>query len=123
MPNPLRIETVMGVSDALAMNRHAVDDHEPPPPRPASRCRRRTVLATLAVVALTLVLTACGGRFRRDADSTPSTTAPTTTVAPASTTTVAPAPPMTAADTSDVEQELDQIQSDLDGAQRDLQDG
>jgi hypothetical protein len=78
---------------------------------------RRAGLVAIAAVAVGLALTGCGARAgRRDATPTTSTTVPATVTS----TTVGTA---STVQTDDIEQDLDTVQSDLNGAAQDLRDG
>src|SRR5689334_5706407 len=78
--------------------------------------------AGTVVVALTvaLALTGCGARLARR-DATPTTTS--TTASAAATSSSSTSSPNATVPTDDVEQDLDTVQSDLDGAAEDLRDG
>jgi hypothetical protein len=67
-------------------------------------------------MTVALAVTGCGARAaRRDASSTTSTTAPAATSTSTGPTATIP--------TDDIEQDLTTVQSDLDGAAKDLSDG
>ncbi len=76
--------------------------------------------AAVVVTTVALALSGCGARAaRHDATPTTSTTAPTATASTSST----GAAPTATVPTDDVEQDLSTVQSDLDGAAKDLSDG
>jgi len=89
------------------------------PGAPRSTRPRHLGWAAPAVVALVVAfaLTGCGARAaRRDATSTTSTTAPAAATSTSSA-------PTASVPTDDIEQDLTTVQSDLDGAAKDLSDG
>ena len=89
------------------------------PGTPRATRSRHLGWAAPAFVALVVVLalTGCGARAaRRDATSTTSTTAPAAATSTSSA-------PTASVPTDDIEQDLTTVQSDLDGAAKDLSDG